>query len=169
MKRFLFGVLALSVLVAGFFTWARFFADPPFGPIPSGRLRGELAPPPADWSIAEGIQHLPVEHLGDGLPWSTRSWFILYEGRIHLIRPSLFGSALHDRLLEEPRVRVRVDGRLYEQIATYVETGAVFSAALPALSRRQFAIEVAGEVTPLPGDPPVETWIWRLDDPPESR
>jgi len=169
MKRFLIGVLALTVLVAGFFGWARFLADPPFGPIPSGRLRGELSPPPADWSIAEGIQHLPVEHRGDGLPWSTRSWFILYEGRVHLIRASLFGSGLHERLREDPRVRVRVAGRLYDQVAKQVDVAGVYSAALPALARRQFAIAIEGEVRPLAGNPPVETWIWRLDDPPVAR
>jgi hypothetical protein len=167
-RRLLLAVLVVAVLGGAGFGWARLFADPPIGPIPGGSLRGEPAPPPADWSIAEGIQHLPVEHLGGGLPWSTRTWFILYQGRIHLILPSLFGRALQDRLLETPRVRVRIDGRLYEQRATLVDVAAVYSAALPNLARRQFAIEVEGEVRPLGGSPPVETWIWRLDDPPSS-
>lgn len=164
MRRVGLVVLVLAALLGAAFGWARFFADPPVLTIPGGALRGEPAPPPADWRIAEGIQHLPVEHRGPGLPYSTRTWFMLHEGRIHLILPSLFGRGLHDRLLSVPRVRVRVDGRLYDQVAAQVDVPAVYSAALPGLVRRQFAVAVEGEVRPLAGEPPVETWIWRLDD-----
>ncbi len=155
----------VALLAGAAFLWARFLADGPVGPIPGGSLRGEPTAPADDWGIAEGIQHLPVEHRGSRLPYSGRYWFMLYEGRIHLILPSLFGRGLHDRLLADPRVRVRISDALYDQVATRVDLPSVYTAALPTLVRRQFAIEVMGEVRPLPGRPPVETWIWRLDDP----
>ena len=37
--------------------------------------------------------------------------------------------------------------------------------SMPTIALRQFAIEIEGAVQPLGGEPPVETWIWRLDDP----
>ena len=165
MKRVGLGALGLLGITLALLLWARFLADPPISLIPGGALRGTPAPPPSDWSIAEGIQHLPVQHLGSGLPYSGRYWFMLREGRIHLILPSLFGQGLHDRLRSDPRVRVRIDGRLYDQVATQVTATAIYSDAVPALVLRQFAIEVRGAVRPLSGQPPVETWIWRLDDP----
>lgn len=165
MKRAAVAGLALLGIAGALLLWARFFADPPIGPIPGGALAGTPTPPPEDWRIAEGIQHLPVQHLGSTLPYSGRYWFMLAEGRVHLILPSLFGRGMHERLQDDPRVQVRIGESLYEQVATPVDSADVFSAGVPALVYRQFAIEVQGTVRPLSGTPPVETWIWRLDDP----
>lgn len=162
------GVIALVALGAGAFVWARFLAGGPVGPIPGGALRGELATEPvSDWSFAASHDYLSLEHRGGTLPWSTRVWFMVHEGRIHLILPSLFGRGLHDRLLADPHVRIRLDGRLYDQVAVRVDEddAAVFAAVVPPLVRRQFSIEVDGALRPIPGRGPVETWLWRLEDP----
>jgi len=64
-------------------------------------------------------------------------------------------------------VRVRVDGRLYEQMAVRVEDPQVLGAILAPLLRRQFAIEIEGPVRNAERPPAAQMWIYRLDDPAE--
>ena len=166
--RRLFALASITILfLAGAgFLWARFFAGGPVGPIPGGALRGSpVVDPVVDWGFASSHHNVDVEHRGGALPWSRSVWFMVYEGRIHLILPSLFGRGLQDRLLEEPQLRIRLDGNLYDQAAVPVDTVAAFSAMLPPLISRLFAIEVDGELRPIRDRGPVETWIWRLEDP----
>jgi hypothetical protein len=51
-----------------FLAWARLFHAGPLGPIPGGRLAGEPARAPADWSFANREPYLRVESDAFALP-----------------------------------------------------------------------------------------------------
>ena len=171
MRRVLFGSLALLVVAAlGFGVWARLLAGGPVGPIPGGALSGELASElPRDWSFANESDYLLVESRAGRLPWSTRVWFMAFDGRIHVLLPSFFASGLESRLERDPRVRIGLDGVLYDQVAVPVRESEQRGAILAPFLRRQFAIEISGatrEVERPDGDVPVGMKVYRLEDPP---
>lgn len=166
--KWLAGLLALLVLLAaGGITWARLFAGGPVGPIPGGHIRGEPAAPPADWDFANREDDLLVESGAWTLPYSERVWFMAYEGRLHLLLPSFFGEGLKQRIDDDPRLRVALDGKLYEQVAVAVTNPVRVGALLGPVIRRQFAMEIEGDARP--AGQAVELWAYRLDDPGEDR
>ena len=163
--RILAGLAALLALAA---VGVRLLAGGPVGPLPGGWLRGELvAEPVADWSFANRFQRLEVESRARWLPFSQGSWFIAHEGRLHLLLPSLFGAGLKERLDEDARVRVRIDGRLHDLRAKRVTDESEVAALLRPALRRQFAIEVEGPLRRMApeGSSGVELWVYRLDSP----
>jgi hypothetical protein len=168
-RRALLWALVLLVLVAGAGAlWVRFFAGGPVGPFPGGSLAGEPAPLPEDWGFANQWQYVQVESRAGALPYSTGCWFMAYEGRIHILMNTFFGEGLKHRIDRDPHVRIRLDGKLYDQVATQVSDPEVRAALLAPLIRRLFAIEIGGAVREAPrpeGDVPVEMWVYRLEDP----
>lgn len=157
----------LVVVLGGFFAWARLLAGGPVGPIPGGALRGErVAQAPADWTFANRVPYLRVESDAWTLPYSTDVWFLAHGGRLHLLLPSFFGDGLKRRLDDDPRLRVSLDGKLYEQIAVAVSDSKDLAALVAPVIRRQFAIEISGEVRPVGRG--AELWIYRLEDPPPA-
>ena len=163
------GTLVLVVAALGFALWARLLAGGPVGPIPGGALTGEPAAElPADWSFANQEDYLDVESRAFRLPYSTSVWFMAHEGRLHLLLSSFFGDALERRLERDPRVRVRLAGGLYDQVAVRVDEGATRGAILAPFLRRQLAIEISGAVRNIArpeGDVPVGMTVYRLEDP----
>lgn len=159
-------LLVLALLAGGFFAWARLLHAGPLGPIPGGRLSGEPASElPADWSFANRDPYLLVESRAFTLPWSGRVWFLSHAGRLYLLLPGFFGDDLVRRLEADPRVRVEVDGRVYEQVAVAVTDDADVGALLAPVVRRQFAIELGGEVRRIPGATGAALHVYRLEDP----
>jgi len=162
------GALLLVLAAVGFGVWARLLAGGPVGPIPGGALSGEPAEAlPADWSFANQEDYLTVESRAFGLPYSRSVWFMAWGGRVHLLLPSFFGDALERRIERDPRVRVRVGGTLYDQVAHRVDEAEARGAILAPFLRRQFAIEISGEVRNVPrpeGDVPVAMTLYRLED-----
>jgi len=173
-SRVLRALLALAVLVAAGAAWVRLFAGGPVLPgVGGGRLRGELATAlPADWSFANREPYLLVESDAWTLPYSASVWFLAHDGRLHLLLPAFFGEDLQRRLADDPRVRVAIDGKLYDQVAERVVGDAALGALLGPVIRRQFAIELGDGASALPpagGKANVEMAIYRLVDPPSRR
>ena len=134
-------------LLLGAAAWVRLFAGGPVGPIPGGWLHGEVvAGTVTDWSFARLAQPLRVESRARLLPHSTDPWFIVHEGRLHLLLTSLLHGGLLERLDEDPRIRVEVDGKIYEQVAVRVEDPAEISRLVRPGLRKLFAIETVGEI-----------------------
>jgi len=160
-------LIALAVLLGGAVVWARLFAGGNVGPIPGGWLRGQLASErPGDWSFANREPYLQVESDARTLPYSASVWFVAYRGRLHLLLPAFFGDALKRRLDDDPRLRVALSGKLYDLVAVPITDASDLAALLTPVIRRQFAIEIAGPVTPVPGARGAGLWVYRLDDPP---
>ncbi len=120
-------------------------------------------------AFANQQHNLLIESRAFRLPYSSSVWFMAHRGRIHVLLPSFFVSGLADRLAADPRVRVRLDGKLYEQVAVRVEESMQRGAILKPFLRRQMAIEISGAVRNVErpdGDVPVEMTVYRLEDPP---
>jgi hypothetical protein len=164
-RRVALGIALLVAALAGGFAWARLLAGGPVGPIPGGRLHGEPAPAPADWSFANREPYLLVESDAWLVPWSARVWFLAHEGRLYVMLPSFFGDGLKRRLDDDPRLRVEIGGKVYEQVAVPVRDDAALGALLAPGVRRQFAIEIQGAVRRVGEGAPL--WIYRLEDLPE--
>jgi hypothetical protein len=166
-KRSGSALLALGLLLGAGFGWARLFAGHNIGPIPGGWLRGEVATElPTDWSFANGEPYLLVESDAWTLPYSASVWFLAHQGRLHLLLPGFFGDDLKRRIDDDPRIRVSVGGKLYDQVAVRVADSRDLGALLAPVIRRQFAIELSGDVRPVAGASAAELWVYRLDDPP---
>jgi hypothetical protein len=165
-RRAALGLLALLLLAGAFLAWARLFHAGELGPIPGGALSGEPASElPADWSFANQDPYLRVESRAFALPWSGDVWFLAHEGRLHLLLPGFFGDGLVRRLERDPRVRVEVEGRVYEQVAVAVTDDADLAALMAPVLRRQFAIEIEGALRRVPGTTQAPLAIYRLEDP----
>jgi len=164
-RRALLALAALAIVLGGLLGWARLFAGGPVGPIPGGAIRGEpSSAPPPDWSFANREPYLLVESDAWTLPYSARVWFIAAGGRLHLLLPSFFGDGLKRRLDGDPRLRVGIGGKVYEQVAVPVEDDAALGSLLAPVVRRQFAIELRGPVRRV--GRAATLWVYRLEDPP---
>lgn len=114
------------------------------------------------------MHNLHVESRASWLPYSTGTWFMAHEGRIHLLLPSFFVTGLESRLVADPKVRIRLGGKLYDQVAVRVDESMQRGAILAPFVRRQMAIEISGEVRNVErpeSDTPVGMTVYRLEDP----
>lgn len=161
-------LIVVLVLLLGAAAWVRLLAGGPVGPIPGGWLRGEVvAGPVADWSFAR-LARIQVESRARLLPHSTQPWFIVHEGRLHLLLTRLLHGGLLERLDEDPRIRVAVDGRIHEQVAVRVEDPAEVSRLVRPGLRKLFAIETSGEIRRVNASDPANLEVYRVEDPPDA-
>jgi hypothetical protein len=157
-------LLWLVLLAGGFFAWARLLHAGPLGPIPwQARSRATGRPTAADWSFANREPYLLVESALPAAPVGAR--FLAHGGRLHLLLPGFFGDDLARRLDVDPRVRVEIDGKLYEQVAVAVTDDAHVGELMAPVLRRQFAIEIGGSVRRVPGATRAALAVYRLEDP----
>lgn len=91
----------------------------PVGPFPGGKLRGETAPQPDDWSFSDDYKNIEVETDPQD-PYSVTVWCTSHEGRLYIAAARGAESTWAANLLEDPRSRVRIDGKLYDQRAVRV-------------------------------------------------
>lgn len=153
MKRIVIRVI-LVVLIASvaFGVWARLFAGGPVGPIPGGWIRGEIVDGPVDdWTFAKESQYLLVESRARMLPYSSQCWFMVKGGRIFLMLPALFGDSLERRIEEDPRIRIGIDGRVYNQRAVAMSSDGLVGELMGPILRRIGSIELEGDVRRVPG------------------
>jgi len=160
MKRVLVSVgVGLACLVASIlvFAMAARFADGPLGPFPGGPMSGEsVAEPVRDWTgVLERDRQLELQ-VNPSAPRSITTTSIVHEGRLYA--PSL--SAARKRwpaeVENDPRVILRIDGRLHPRRAVRVTD----------------PDELRALVRDVDGDPngdlsQLGTWYFRLDPPAE--
>jgi hypothetical protein len=129
--------------------------DGPLGPIPGGALQGPVSDmPPADWSGVEKVIELEIR---PDKPWSLSIWAAAVDGELYAL--SKFGARRPwpAAALEDPRVRIRTNGKIYERRFEKIDD--------PALRARLaivFAERYGGEPAPPEDDP---TWYFRLAPP----
>jgi hypothetical protein len=162
------GVLAF--LVIGAAAYLRLLGGGPVFVVPGGWLRGELVLEPVeDWSFAADEQYVDVESRARALPYSRTTWFMVHEGEIYLLLPSLFGDGLHQRIQEDPAVRIRLEGKVYPLVAVPFEGERKLAALLAPLLRRTMAVEISGRVRRVSRAEgqglDAQVWIYRLDHP----
>lgn len=150
-------VLAFSLAATGALVSLLATACEPIGPIAGGRLGGEVAgSPPSDWSFANRHETIEIETRPES-PHSVTVWCVSHDGALYV--PTRDPEKKHwvSNVLEDPRVRVRVGGVLYEGRAVRVTDPAELDDAVPALLAKYEidAESVAG----------VDAWLFRIDPP----
>ena len=117
-------------------------------------LSGELAAEPvADWSFTDGVQEIFVEtRTWYGIPHSVTTVVAAEGGALYV--PSLYfddgefpdARFWNRNAVRDPRVRLEIDGRIYEREAVVVEDPAERAAALAAFARKYpFWHDLAGK------------------------
>ena len=107
-------------------------------------LPGEVAAEPvADWSFTDGVQEIFVEtRTWYGIPHSVTTVVAAEGGALYV--PSLYfddgefpdARFWNRNAVRDPRVRLEIDGRLYERRAVLVEDPAEWQAVLDAFAAK---------------------------------
>jgi hypothetical protein len=92
----------------------------PLGPIAGGRLRGVVATEPvADWAFVRQQKRIQVETRPER-PHSVTTEYLLVDGRLYVASPDPDKKRWPRLALDDPEVRLRVDGVIYEARARRV-------------------------------------------------
>ena len=133
----------------------------PLGPFPGRALSGEVKPTPADWSFVANVEQAQLE-TNPVDPRSTNIWLGSQNGALYISSSMIYGPKLPSErgwvrdVEADERVRLRVDGGLYELRAERVLDEAEAAAARSMLERKY-------ELGPDDLDPEREVWVWRLE------
>ena len=125
---------AAIVALLGIVAAAARFADEPIGPFPAGAMSGELvADAPPDWRAVGDTIELQIRPSD---PWSLRTYAIPHGGELYV--PSFHAARRRwvPVALADPRVLVRVDGRLYERTIEPVTDPALRAALAGEMATR---------------------------------
>jgi hypothetical protein len=96
----------------------------PFALLPGGALEGPLAPAPTDWSFSDAVNTVQLE-TRPGDPYSVNLWMIGIAGDAY-VHAGASRSAWVENIEADPKVRLRVDGAVYELVAARVTAQAEF-------------------------------------------
>lgn len=122
--RWILGIVAALVLIVALLdTFGGYLFDGPLGPIPGGALGGPVnSNPNSDWSNPEEVIELEIR---PGKPWSLSVWNTVLDGELYV--PSAMGARRRWTAvaLEQPLVRVRTRGQIYERRIEKVEDPAL--------------------------------------------
>ncbi len=131
----------------------------PLGPIPGGRLRGDVAPAPSDWSAIEQVSTAQLETRPDD-PHSINIWTGVVEGRLYVTSSLIRGpDDPNERdwvqhVIADPRVRLRVDGRIYELEARRIDDPALVERVRSAMMEK-YEVEPDAHAS--------AAWVFRLE------
>ncbi len=122
MRRLSFVLLVCPLLACG-----------PFVTIPGGTLSGEIAPVPDDWSFSDAVETVQLETRPED-PYSVNVWGVAV-GRDFYVAAAESSNAWARHIANDDRVRLRIEGKIYELRAERddtPETRARFLAAAKA-------------------------------------
>lgn len=148
-------VLALAATVA-LRVVAR-FSGGPLGIVPGGRLDGPLAADQdPDWSFTEHVRTIQVE-VDPEHPLSVTTWVFTLDGALYVAADFFnpFKRWPH-RALADPRVRLRIDGRIYDRLAVRVTDPGTIERLRRAIADK-YDIADGGLASK------VDVWFFRLD------
>ncbi|HEU4429806.1 MAG TPA: hypothetical protein VFT98_13675 [Myxococcota bacterium] len=133
----------------------------PVGPFSGGALSGETKPSPASWDFAAKVEQVQLETDPDQ-PHSVNTWIGVVNGVAYIPSSMIRGPKLPSErewvrnVSADDRVRVRIDGAIYELRAVRVaDSSAEHRAALDELVKKYEL--VADDL-----DPDRAIWIYRL-------
>lgn len=134
----------------------------PLGMIPGGRLDGALAVDQRpDWSFTDQVKTIAVE-VDPESPLSVTTWVFTLDGELY-VAADFFNPFKQwpRRALADPRVRLRIDGQIYERLAVRV-TDPTRIARLRRAIADKYQIRDGGLASK------VDVWFFRMDPrPPE--
>jgi hypothetical protein len=91
---------------------AVFGCNGPLGLLPGGNLDGRSAPTPSDWTFAGDYGTAQLETRPEE-PYSVNIAFTIVDGRLY-VNAGDTETQWVKNMTEDPRVRLRIDGILYE-------------------------------------------------------
>ena len=154
------GALALSLLALGVVVGC----GGPIGPFPGGRLRGELGPSyVADWGFASDENTAQLE-TRPADPYSVTTWFVGLGPDLYVPTSMIRGPkepterSWVAHVSENPAVRIRIAGRVYDRVASRVVEEREYD-------RARSGLETKYDLDPADRDPEREIWIFRLNAP----
>ena len=167
MKSFLRGLGGVVLFVVfGFFVFlvgAR-FADGPLAIIAGGPFKsGErVTGPEPDWSFLHDVREIEFQLLDPER--SRTTWVVEHEGRAYI--PSGYMTTWYGKLwkhwpheaLEDGRILLRVDGKIYERQLVRVKTGPEIAPVVAELSRKY----AGGQEIPLEAVASDNLWLFEL-------
>jgi hypothetical protein len=108
-------VLVCAVVVAG-----SLWIFGPVGPVPGPELSGPLVTEPVDdWSFVDAIDTIQLETRPED-PYSVNIWLTRVGDAVYVFAGSDQSNWIQN-IAAEPRVRLRIDGRIYQRRAVGVE------------------------------------------------
>ena len=120
--------------------------------LPGGELEGEARPAPADWSFAGSQGTAQLETRPDD-PYSVNVAFTVLDGRLY-VNAGDTETRWVENIAADPRVRLRLDGVLYELRADRVTERAEIAAFGRAWTSQSIFRRDPAELEPV--------WIYRL-------
>ena len=120
-------VLLLSVMLT---------ACGPLGPVPGGKLDGELASgPERDWSFTDTYKTVQLETRPDD-PYSINVWCVSVGRNLYVGAGQGASSTWARALLDDARARIRIGGTVYRVSTSRVTDPSEITSYLGALSRK---------------------------------
>jgi hypothetical protein len=86
--------------------------------LPGGALDGEPAPVPDDWAFSDAVSTIQIETRPED-PYSVNIWVVSLDDALYL-HAGANRAAWIEHLEADPRLRARIDGRLFDLTATRV-------------------------------------------------
>ena len=102
----------------------------PMGPIAGGALEGDVSQWPADWEFTDDIENVLLETNPDD-PYSVTIWGVTNEGDFY-VGASSVDNQWAQNIAADDRVRLSVEGSLYDARATRVTDATKIKSVLPA-------------------------------------
>jgi hypothetical protein len=131
------------------------FGCEPWGPLPGGRLSGEVAPnPPSDWSLADEYEIVQIETRPSD-PYSVNLWGAGVGESFFVAAGEGETADWAQHLVDDPNVRLRVGETIYELRAVRIQDEAEVARFMTALVRK-YEFEPTEEQRR-------EAWLFRLD------
>jgi hypothetical protein len=86
--------------------------------LPGGALDGESAPVPDDWAFSDAVSTIQIETRPED-PYSVNIWVVSLDDALYLHAGANRATWI-EHLEADPRLRARIDGRLFDLRATRV-------------------------------------------------
>ena len=118
LKGIVLTLVVLIVIVGVLWLGSRWLFGP-IGPMPGPRLSGTLVEEPVqDWSFVDAVKVIEVETRPDA-PYSVSTWMTRVDDGLYVFAGD-DESPWVQYILQEPVVRVRIEGRIHELLAVGV-------------------------------------------------
>lgn len=134
----------------------------PLGIVPGGPLDGPLAANQRpDWSFTDRVRTIQVEVDPDA-PLSVTTWVFTLDGDLY-VAADFFNPFKQwpRRALADPRVRLRIDGAIYQRLAARVTDPAT-------IERLRRAIAVKYDIADGGIASKIDVWFFRMDPHPAA-